>query len=118
MELFLTIWMTLCGLGVLALIWRLICNQKTYNKRKQLLDNRPGALPGGVRRREADLFWLEFEEVTYNEHLSALFWCRNPKALYGPIAQACWGGPWREPEKPVPVVEDTRAYLAAITGES
>lgn len=32
----------------------------------------------------------EFEAVGFSEHLSAVFWLRDPRRLYGPLIQGVW----------------------------
>lgn len=115
-------WILVGILGVsvgaaLVIAWHGVCNQRTYRQRTRLLENNVNLGP-----RYLDLFWREWHSVEYNEHLMALFWGRNPQELYGPVVNYVWNEAYTLTDdgdfKPEPLVEDNRAYLAAITGES
>lgn len=64
------VWVLLI-LGFAAAMWMLHCNEKTYNQRHKLIE---------LINTQADLD--AFRSATYNQHLWALFFFRNPYNLY------------------------------------
>jgi hypothetical protein len=68
--------------GLATCFWGLHCNNKTLKQRLWLINNRPHHTAP-----EYDVFYREFDAVTYDEHLSALFWFKDPINLYGPLTQ-------------------------------
>lgn len=66
-----------CGLGLIGCVWALICNERTYRHRMKLID---------WVYAPTDKTWMThkkaFDAVSYDDHLWALFFFRDPKALY------------------------------------
>lgn len=83
--------------------------------RKKLIDNSP---EWNAPDNANTMFWLEWNRVEYRAHYKAKLLFRDPKELYGPVVQACWDKPWQPSmAEPPKMIEDTRDYLAAVTGE-
>ena len=77
-----------CLIGVLLLalvplFWFVVSNERTSGQRNRLIDRRP-------RGNEVWDYSREFNAVTYNQHLWALFCFRDPRRLYGPLTQQIW----------------------------
>ncbi len=117
------------GVIILGSVWSMICSYRTLRQRSRILDNRPQTrLVATNEWGDAEYaefmgqhygpWWRDYDQVSFGAHSSALFFLRSPKSLYGPAVQECWDRPWQPAKTVAPVVEDTRAYLAAITGES
>lgn len=72
--------MGVCGLAVLFCGWGFWCNERTGRERQQIIDwiFRP--------EHSANGRWLqlntEYERVTYEQHMWARVWFRDPRKLY------------------------------------
>lgn len=64
-------------------VWGLICNQRTYRKRMELIDN-IYTLP------EWQVYSVGFKRISYEQHMWALFFFQDPKKLYSPLIQEIW----------------------------
>ncbi len=73
-----------CVVGVaIVFVWGLVCNQRTYRQRMNLIDRRP----------HGHEFWAyseEWSKVSYDRHLWMLMTFRGARKLYGPLTQKIW----------------------------
>lgn len=76
----------LLSVGMITLLgcaWRFIAVNMTDKKRLQLIDR--CKISG-----DYNLALEEFDDVSFDEHVNAKFFFRNPRKLYGPLMQGVW----------------------------
>lgn len=78
--LYLLVWCVLVAAFYVPLFWASRCSSQTLEQRRSLID----LWSGNARRRELE---DEFHKVDYQAHARELFWCRDPRKLYGPVTQ-------------------------------
>lgn len=66
-----------CATYFVALLWILVCNNRTYEQRLRLIKWAAAEEYSSWHR-----LWL-YEAVSYDQHLWALFFFRSPWDLYG-----------------------------------
>ena len=81
--------MLFAACGIIFGAWRIVCNERTYRKRAQLIKR-----IGAMSHDRSPYAFSELSEVEYEDHFKKLFLFRNPKGLYGPVLQNLWGDDW------------------------
>lgn len=69
--------------GLLFCVWGLICNHLTCEDRLKVIQSWPG---NDYQTFQKMVF--EFDQVSYEDHMWARVWLRDPRKLYGPITRA------------------------------
>lgn len=76
MDLFDILVLALCALGMVFCIWALVCNNRTYKQRSELLNS---------MSKDIDQFWYQmsiYQSVSYDKHFWTLMRFGNAKRLY------------------------------------
>jgi hypothetical protein len=83
--------MLACILALIGSTWTIICNERTFKARMDLLMKLSAMLPAV----DSEEYWKlskAIDAVTYNAHMWALFTFRNPANLYPSPARELLNG--------------------------